>query len=950
MSDLLSIGSSGVYSYQRALSTVANNIANVGTDGYNRQDVAITSSQPRDIGKGFIGTGSRFEGVKRQYDAFLESNLRNSTSDLMGQGPLVQFANRIVDVLANQNIGLTSSLNAFFASARDLSTSPASVVVRGNFLREAEAVTNSFAQLGQQMVDMDQEVLAAINVSTDKINALGEQIALVNKQLFRKSTVATQPPELLDQRDRLLRDLSQIVRINTSFTSNGQVTVSINDSLDPKNAAIIVENDQSHRVLTQYDANTGRVEINIPFAPNDRPKIVTGIRGGELGGYMTIRGQLIEPTLGKLNELATTLMREVNTLHRDGVDARGNVGQDLFGMETTTPHAAINLKALIDDPQAVAAAAPLRVLSGELNVGNARAAWSYQDDAVSNPPTLQSLFPARIGMPGTDMPVVVGSLTAVSTLAAGTQNAVISLDSKEAWPQLITRDGRHLLGKALTPAQQSLLSELPGMQPGATYDTTYLNTRDPKNAYLKADYFIGARASSIMAPAYSLMSDSKGRLATEAVTASNTPALSLAAGDIYINNYKMPALTKPAGSLDAIRNWFNGETTQTGIAAAIETGTDGKQQLVLTASGGQNFKVVGGLDTLRALGMTMPDDLVAPNDQKPVAAYLQSDFVNASGPFSPFALGSNQLLLNGVDLATGLSSASPAISTYPESLASWINSKTAQTGVTASVAYQTFDVNGSPVPRKSLVLSAKDTVSEVKLSFGENAPNPTVLGQLGFRTSLYFDGTAPEDLLVVANLARSNPAVTDPLTLNVSASYSQHSFNRLEALRANPVNIRFGADNTYTIVDQNTGTELAKREFDPHQGFINYQGVQIRFAGLPVAGDTFKVDGNTTGIGDNTAIKAIAELEFKVMGDGYTITDAYIAHTSRMGNMARQAKIGQEALVVVNQQAIETRESAVGVNLDEEAANLIRFQQAYQANAKVMQTSTVLFDALINLR
>jgi flagellar hook-associated protein 1 FlgK len=131
---------------------------------------------------------------------------------------------------------------------------------------------------------------------------------------------------------------------------------------------------------------------------------------------------------------------------------------------------------------------------------------------------------------------------------------------------------------------------------------------------------------------------------------------------------------------------------------------------------------------------------------------------------------------------------------------------------------------------------------------------------------------------------------------------------------------------------------------------IDYQGVQIRFAGLPMAGDTFRVDGNGNGIGDNTNMKAIAALEFKVLGDGFTITDAYIAHTSRMGNTARQATIAQEALAVVNQQAILTRESAVGVNLDEEAANLIRFQQAYQANAKVMQTSTVLFDALINLR
>ena len=82
MSDLLTIGSSGISAYQRALATVSNNIANVNTDGYTRQDVAITSNQPIQKGSGYIGSGARFDSVRRQFDAFIESNLRNSNSDL----------------------------------------------------------------------------------------------------------------------------------------------------------------------------------------------------------------------------------------------------------------------------------------------------------------------------------------------------------------------------------------------------------------------------------------------------------------------------------------------------------------------------------------------------------------------------------------------------------------------------------------------------------------------------------------------------------------------------------------------------------------------------------------------------------------------------------------------------------------------------------------------------
>jgi flagellar hook-associated protein FlgK len=122
MSDLLSIGSSGVTAYQRALATVSNNIANVNTDGYTRQDVSLAANQPRQLGGSYLGTGARFDSVQRQYDAFVESNLRNSNSDLQSQKPLLSYVNRLIDVMGDESIGLTTAMNRFFESARDLSS------------------------------------------------------------------------------------------------------------------------------------------------------------------------------------------------------------------------------------------------------------------------------------------------------------------------------------------------------------------------------------------------------------------------------------------------------------------------------------------------------------------------------------------------------------------------------------------------------------------------------------------------------------------------------------------------------------------------------------------------------------------------------------------------------------------------------------------------------------
>jgi flagellar hook-associated protein FlgK len=94
----------------------------------------------------------------------------------------------------------------------------------------------------------------------------------------------------------------------------------------------------------------------------------------------------------------------------------------------------------------------------------------------------------------------------------------------------------------------------------------------------------------------------------------------------------------------------------------------------------------------------------------------------------------------------------------------------------------------------------------------------------------------------------------------------------------------------------------------------------------------------------------LVELEKKrVMPGSLTITEAYIERVSQVGNVARQAAISEQALTVVYEQAREARDGVSGVSLDQEAAELVRFQQAYQANAKVMQVASQLFDAILQV-
>ena len=187
---------------------------------------------------------------------------------------------------------------------------------------------------------------------------------------------------------------------------------------------------------------------------------------------------------------------------------------------------------------------------------------------------------------------------------------------------------------------------------------------------------------------------------------------------------------------------------------------------------------------------------------------------------------------------------------------------------------------------------------------------------------------------------------------SVSASYAGSPADAASVLRSQPLKLTFTADNSYTITDTTTGTVLAERSYDASQltAGIEYRGLKLSFTTAPKSGDSFSLDGNTDGTGNNENMLRLTALESAKLVGGKTIGTTYIDQVNDMGNISRQATIAQQALTVVHDQAVTSRDQVSGVSLDEEAANLIRFQQAYQASAKVMQVAGTLFDAVLAVR
>jgi len=326
MADLLSIGSSGINVYQRALATVSNNIANLNTDGYSRQTTEIRQNQPKEAGNGYIGTGAYFDRVSRQYDGFLDSSLQQATADLESQGAAVEYTSRLLDILGDEQIGLTGALNKFFASAKSLSTDPASTALRGAMLRESDALVSRFQSLSGQLKDLGDQSLSALEANVRSANAIAGQLAEINRQMLKKSTESDQAPELLDRRDQLLRDLSEYVQITTAFDQKGSVNVSLTAS--PTKGVIVSGTRSSSLSVSPNAVDPSRLEYRLQ---GELPsETLTGILSGSVSGYANFYENTLVSVNQKLNQLAEVLVEEVNAIQTTGLDALGNLGSEFF--------------------------------------------------------------------------------------------------------------------------------------------------------------------------------------------------------------------------------------------------------------------------------------------------------------------------------------------------------------------------------------------------------------------------------------------------------------------------------------------------------------------------------------------------------------------------------------------------------------------------------------------
>ncbi len=213
---------------------------------------------------------------------------------------------------------------------------------------------------------------------------------------------------------------------------------------------------------------------------------------------------------------------------------------------------------------------------------------------------------------------------------------------------------------------------------------------------------------------------------------------------------------------------------------------------------------------------------------------------------------------------------------------------------------------------------------------------------VGAAKNLQMALTAPDQL------AAASPVLVTPAVTNGSGlSVEQMSAVSASPSLTNPVTLTFQANGTFTAVDTVTSVTSTGNPYIPGQP-ININGWSLTLRGSPGSGDSFTVAPAPAGSTSQNSGNAGAILGLREkMFDGVPLADGYVSVISSLGTKVQSAKFAAEFTAQVATSTEGARSSQAGVNLDEEAARLLQFQQSYQASAKFLQIAQSTFDTLL---
>ncbi len=323
--NLLTIGSSGVLASSGLLNTTSNNISNLNTKGYNRQNTEYDSS--------ILGLGVGRGTTDRLVNDFAMRQLRRDTSAVSYNKQFLAEANRVDTLFSNTANSISTGISDLFKQIQTANNDPANTSSRQLFMGSSQTLIDKFNTLSSLVLEQRTFVSLQLDSFVSETNNIVNNIASLNKEITAYGIGQTTPAplDLLDKRDEALRKLSEMVEIHTLDAASGEKLVFLNSG-----QALVMEHGRFNMLAASGDPDPERkvLEMQLDYNSNILQEVDSLGLGGKIGGLLEFRSQMLEPTQNRLGQLAVSLGDAINKQNRLGMDANGQLGKDIFSLGT----------------------------------------------------------------------------------------------------------------------------------------------------------------------------------------------------------------------------------------------------------------------------------------------------------------------------------------------------------------------------------------------------------------------------------------------------------------------------------------------------------------------------------------------------------------------------------------------------------------------------------------
>jgi flagellar hook-associated protein 1 FlgK len=328
VSDVFGISISALQAFQTAIAVTSNNIANANTPGYARETVDLTATAPQTNGSAPIGDGVQVSAINRAFSQLSENQLNSSQSTLGQLNGLQNYTSQIDNIVGTTAGGLSTALQNYYNAWSTLSNNPTSTAARQALLSSAQSVSSAFQSSNSQLQGLNASSKASVTQDVNQINSIGTSIAALNKQIVVATAQggASQPPnDLIDQRDQLVSNLSQLVGVTTTTDKSGALNVFVGNG-----QPLVLSTAATALTTVQNEFNATQLEV----APASNPSnvISSQITSGDLGGLLAARTQAVDPAINQMGQIAVALNQSANTQQNSGLDLSGKLGANLFSV------------------------------------------------------------------------------------------------------------------------------------------------------------------------------------------------------------------------------------------------------------------------------------------------------------------------------------------------------------------------------------------------------------------------------------------------------------------------------------------------------------------------------------------------------------------------------------------------------------------------------------------